>query len=235
MSDIIFHSATTRFNSDRGWVKGIHYFNFGPYSDINRIAFGPLVILNDDTVIKGAGFAEHPHENMEIISLPLSGSIRHKDNTGMEATIHTGDIQIMSAGKGIRHSETNPSHMNELRFLQIWIKPNVTGVAPRYQQITMNNVPNVFNQVVSPDTTDLNLWIQQEAWVHLGSFQTGITTRHKLKKERNGLYILLIKGAINVAGQVLQTGDALSVVNAPEVEFIVKEESQILIIEVPLL
>ncbi|KGO86664.1 pirin [Flavobacterium rivuli WB 3.3-2 = DSM 21788] len=234
MSTTIFHSATTRFQTDRGWVKGKHSFNFGPYFESSRQAFGSLIIFNEDTVIPGAGFATHPHANMEIISIPLSGSIQHKDDTGKEATIKTGEIQIMSAGTGIRHSESNPSHTNELRFLQIWITPNKAGVPPRYQQIALNDQPNRFNQVVSPNPKDEGLWIQQDAWLHTGQFDKDVAATYHLKKEGNGIYIFVISGEISVKDQLLQYGDALSITETHEIRITAQKTSQVLIIEVPL-
>jgi len=234
MSTTIFHPATTRFQTDRGWVKGKHSFNFGPYFEASRQAFGPLIIINEDMVIPGAGFATHPHANMEIISIPLSGAIKHKDDTGKEAIIKTGDIQIMSAGRGIRHSELNAGHEDELRFLQIWITPNKADVPPRYQQIALNHQPNRFNQVVSPDPEDEGLWIQQDAWLHVGEFDTNVTTAYHIKKEDNGIYVFVISGEILVKDRTLQQGDALSITGIKEIAITSGKPSKVLIIEVPL-
>ena len=233
MSTTIYYPATTRFQTDRGWVKGKHSFSFGPYFDESRKAFGPLIILNEDLVIAGAGFAAHPHSNMEIISIPLSGSIKHKDDTGKEAIIHTGEIQIMSAGTGIHHSESNPSQQGELRFLQIWIKPKILDVAPRYQQIALKNEPDQLTQVVSPDPDGDGLWIHQDAWLHMGSFANATKTNYSLKKKGNGMYILLLNGEVKVQEQLLQLGDAISLTETDEVILSILEPSQILIIEVP--
>lgn len=234
MSTTIFHPATTRFNTNRGWLEGKHSFNFGPYFDEERRAFGPLIIINEDQVVPGAGFATHPHAKMEIISIPLSGSIQHKDDTGKEAIIKTGDIQIMSAGTGIRHSESNPSHEDKLRFLQIWITPNKADVPPRYQQITLHNPPNQFNQVVSPNPGDEGLWIQQDAWLHIGEFDTDVTAAYRLKKEENSIYIFIIDGEVTIQGRVLQQGDALSITGTDDVVIASLKTSKVLVIEVPL-
>ncbi|WP_431241441.1 pirin family protein [Flavobacterium sp. P21] len=235
MSVIVFHPAATRFQTDRGWVNGKHSFNFGPFFEESRQAFGPLTIMNEDQIIPGTGFAAHPHANMEIISIPLSGSIKHKDDTGMQAVIETGDIQIMSAGTGIRHSESNPSHTDELRFLQIWIKPNKSDVAPRYQQIALNIQNDSFNQVVSPNPDDQGLWIQQDAWLNIGQFEKGATANYKLKKKENGVYIFLIDGELTVHDRILRQGDALSITGEKEISISINKTSRLLIIEVPMI
>jgi redox-sensitive bicupin YhaK (pirin superfamily) len=235
MSNKTFLSAATRGNTNIGWLNGFHSFSFGPYYNPERLQFGTLRVLNDDTVQAGQGFGTHSHSNMEIISIPLSGTISHRDSTGKEAVIHTGDIQVMSAGTGISHSEYNLATNSELKFLQIWINPDQQNVQPRYQQLPMNNhIKNQFNQIVSPDAHDEGLWIHQKAWLHLGKFDEDQTVTYNLKKPGNGVYLFLLNGKVEVDTQVLNSRDAIALTQMQELRIAVKDQSEILLIEVPL-
>ena len=235
MANTMFHPTTTRGNTNIGWLNGFHSFSFGPYYNASRLAFGVLKVLNDDTVQPGKGFGTHSHANMEIISIPLSGTISHQDSTGKEALIKTGDVQVMSAGKGIAHSEYNPDANNDLKFLQIWIAPNQQNVQPRYQQLTLGeHTKNQFQQIVSPNPNDEGLWIYQNAWLHLGKFEKGKAANYTLKQPGNGLYIFLLEGKIQVEGKTLKRRDALEIGELHRVSIAVEDAADILLIEVPI-
>jgi redox-sensitive bicupin YhaK (pirin superfamily) len=234
MQQIQLLPSFTRGNTNIGWLNGFHSFNFGSYFEPTRKAFGPLIILNEDTVQPGTGFGTHPHQNMEIISIPLSGAVTHKDTTGTENTITEGEIQVMSAGTGISHSEYNrgPAVAN---FLQIWLQPNKKNVAPRYQQVAYDaGKLNQFQQIVSPDENDEGLWIHQSAWLHLGKFDAGMNTVYHLKNELNGVYVFLIEGEALLDKRMLQKRDAATVSGTAKIKLSFTEFSYILIIEVPL-
>jgi redox-sensitive bicupin YhaK (pirin superfamily) len=234
MKTSLFLPASTRGNSNIGWLNGFHSFNFGSFYEPTRTAFGPLIILNDDIVQPGTGFGSHPHSNMEIISIPLSGSVTHKDSTGNEITISSGDVQMMSAGTGITHSEFNKGP-DEVNFLQIWIQPDKKGVAPRHQQLHYGDgLKNTFQQIVSPDGNDESLQIQQSAWIHLGKFDSGMKPAYRLQKERNGIYIFLIDGEVLIHENVLHSRDAIAITTGEELTVNCIKPSYLLIIEVPL-
>ena len=170
----VIHKANQRGHADFGWLDSYHSFSFGNYYDPEKIHFGALRVLNDDVVIGGRGFGFHPHDNMEIISIPLEGDLEHKDSLGSQAVIRSGDVQVMSAGTGIVHSEYNQSKTEPVKFLQIWIVPSRQNVKPRYDQITLGILePNKFHLIVSPDPSDEGVWIHQQAWLHIGSFDRG--------------------------------------------------------------
>jgi len=235
MEQSVFLPAKSRGNTDIGWLNGHHSFNFGNFYNANRNAFGPLVILNDDVVAPGKGFGTHFHANMEIISIPISGSITHADSTGKKALIHTGDVQMMSAGKGISHSEYNEDHSHALNFLQIWIQPKIKDIEPRYQQIsTQKFMPNTLTEIVSPLAGTTALHINQDAWLSIGNFSPGKSLKYTSKNKNNGLYIFLISGEVLYEKQMLEAKDALKLWGKEEFLLNFTEQSQILFIEVPL-
>src|SRR3954469_20283590 len=186
----VLHKAATRGHASHGWLDSWHTFSFANYHDPARIHFGVLRVLNDDTVDAGMGFGKHPHDNMEIISIPLEGDLEHKDSMNNTAVIKNGDIQAMSAGTGIYHSEYNQDPDKRVKFLQIWIYPNQRNVEPRYDQLTLNldDRHNKLQQVLSPNPDDAGVWIHQDAWFNLGKFDAGMSTVYTIQKPGNGVY-----------------------------------------------
>jgi len=237
MANTILHKADTRGHANHGWLDSHHTFSFANYHNPERMNFGVLRVLNDDRIDPAMGFGKHPHDNMEIISIPLSGDLEHKDSMGNVAVIRSGDIQVMSAGTGIMHSEYNKSTDHLAKFLQIWVIPNKQNVNPRYDQITMNpeDRHNKLQQIVSPDPDDEGTWIHQDAWFHLGRFDKDFSVDYQLKKEGNGVYVFVLNGKFNVDHINLETRDGLGITNTTT--FMIKAETQdaeILLMEVPM-
>lgn len=232
------HRADTRGFADHGWLRSFHSFSFASYYNPDRMHFGALRVLNDDTVTGGKGFGKHPHNDMEIISIPLEGELKHEDSMGNSSVIKEGDIQAMSAGTGVVHSEYNNNEDEEVKFLQIWIFPNRKGVDPRYDQIAVGGkqLHNQFYQIVSPNENDEGVWIHQNAWLHLGNLDKGKEKTYRLKDaENNGVYIFMIDGKVNVAGEFnLNRRDAIGIWETEEFKIVCEEASRILIIEVPM-
>ncbi len=232
-----FHAADSRGAANHGWLQSYHTFSFANYYNPSRIHFGALRVLNDDTVSGGMGFGEHPHDNMEIISIPLEGDLEHKDSMGNTTVIRNGDIQVMSAGTGIYHSEYNRNKDATVKFLQIWVFPNKKNVTPRYDQITMNPADrqNQFQQVLSPNPEDAGVWVHQDAWFHLGKFNQDFSVDYSIKKEGNGLYVFVLSGEFEVDGQVIQTRDGLGIRQASDVSFkALSPGAEVLLMEVPM-
>ena len=232
-----FHAADSRGAANHGWLQSYHTFSFAIYYNPSRIHFGALRVLNDDTVSGGMGFGEHPHDNMEIISIPLEGDLEHKDSMGNTTVIRNGDIQVMSAGTGIYHSEYNRNKDATVKFLQIWIFPNKKNVTPRYDQITMNPADrqNQFQQVLSPNPEDAGVWVHQDAWFHLGKFDQDFSVDYSIKKEGNGLYVFVLSGQFEVDGQIVQTRDGLGIRQASDVSFkALSPGAEVLLMEVPM-
>lgn len=229
-------TSESRGNADHGWLKSRHTFSFAGYQDRNRMNFGLLRVLNDDIVAPGKGFGAHPHENMEIVSIPLKGTLAHKDSTGTAKEIKTGDVQIMSAGSGITHSEYNYSPEEEVHFLQIWIFPKEQDIQPRYEQKTFakEGYTNAFKTVVSPEKNNDAVWINQDAWFSLGNFDEGKTAEYSLKKEGNGAFIFLLKGEAEIGGEVLKDRDAIGIEDLKKVGMKFLKDSEILVIDVPM-
>jgi redox-sensitive bicupin YhaK (pirin superfamily) len=198
--------------------------------------FGVLRVLNDDTVAAGMGFGTHPHENMEIISIPLKGDLEHQDSMGNTTVIRNGDIQVMSAGTGIRHSEYNKNKDQEVKFLQIWIFPNKKDVKPRYDQITLNleDRKNKLQQILSPNADDAGVWIQQDAWFHIAQLDEGNVQTYALKKEGNGVYVFVLSGELSVNGQKLGRRDGLGLWELSEIEILADSDAEVLLMEVPM-
>jgi len=236
MAHTIFHPATSRGKADLGWLKSYHTFSFGGYYNPERMHFGALRVLNDDTVAGGKGFGEHPHDNMEIISIPLKGGLKHKDSMDNVAVISDGDIQVMSAGTGIFHEEHNDDAKDAVQFLQIWVYPNVRNVAPRYDQLTLNKADrhNKLQQVLSPDANDAGVWIYQNAWFNLGSFDKGISTEYELKAKGNGVYAFILSGSVEINGQVLNTRDGFGIWDTDKFTITALDNTEFLLMEVPM-
>lgn len=200
MQNIIIHKADSRGHADHGWLNAYHSFSFGSWYNSDRVQFGALRVLNDDTIAGGMGFGTHPHDNMEIITIPLEGDLAHKDNMGNTEIIKNGDIQVMSAGTGVQHSEFNPNADQQTKLLQIWLFPNKRNVTPRYQQISLdkNDRHNQLQQILSPNPEDAGVWIHQDAWFHLGNFDAGKTTDYEIRKKGNGMYAFILKGEVSI-------------------------------------
>jgi len=232
----IYHAADSRGHADHGWLKSKHTFSFANYHNPERMGFGALRVINDDFVIAGQGFGKHPHRDMEIISIPLSGKLGHGDNIGNQGIIETGEIQVMSAGTGITHSEMNGDSKDPVKFLQIWVLPNKMNVEPRYQQLRLDKImqPNEFNQVLSPNPDDAGVWIHQNAWFSLGDFNKDMTQTYQLHNANNGVYIFVIDGKVSVNGNTLNTRDGLGVWDTKSVTMDVEQDSRVLLMEVPM-
>jgi len=233
----IVHKSESRGHANHGWLDSKHTFSFANYYNPERVHFGALRVLNDDTVAPGMGFGTHPHANMEIISIPLEGELEHIDSMNNVARIKAGDIQVMSAGTGIYHSEYNASKTNEVKFLQIWVFPDKENVTPRYDQITLNpeDSHNKLQQIVSPNKEDDGVWIHQQAWFYLANLDKGNKLSYQLKKPGNGVYIFLLNGNVEVNGVNLSTRDGVGLTDVSTFELNPISNSKILIMEVPML
>lgn len=232
----VLHKANSRGHADHGWLSSYHSFSFANYYDPSRMNFGALRVLNDDTVAAGRGFGKHPHSNMEIISIPLEGDLQHMDNMGNSTVIQEGDIQVMSAGTGVEHSEFNKNRNAPVKFLQIWIIPKQQNVTPRYDQrsITDLEVKDSLYQILSPDENDQGVWIYQDAWFHMGNFSKGQLQTYSLKKEGNGVYIFVLEGSLHVADHHLSARDGLGIWAAASIDIQATKNSKFLVIEVPM-
>jgi redox-sensitive bicupin YhaK (pirin superfamily) len=233
----VIHRADTRGKADHGWLLSNHTFSFANYYNPERMHFGVLRVLNDDKVEAGRGFGTHPHDNMEIISIPLEGDLEHKDSMGNTAVIRSGDIQVMSAGTGIMHSEFNKNSDKLVKFLQIWIYPKKRNVTPRYDQITLDKTKgqNQFQQILSPNADDEGVWIHQDAWFHLGTFDQGKETLYQIGKKGNGVYAFILKGSAEIGGETLEERDGFGVWDIQDLNIkTLKEGTEILLMEVPM-
>jgi quercetin 2,3-dioxygenase len=236
MKNTVLHKANTRGNANHGWLNAYHSFSFASWHNPERVQFGVLRVLNDDTIAAGMGFGEHGHDNMEIITLPLEGDLAHKDSMGNAEIIKTGDIQVMSAGTGIRHSEFNPNQDQQTKLFQIWLFPKYRNVTPRYQQITLDvtRQKNNFAQILSPNIDDEGVWIYQDAWFYLGDFDANFSKNLSLKKEGNGFYIITIDGEIEVNGETLEKRDAIGIWKTNAIEIKATTNSKFLVMEIPM-
>jgi quercetin 2,3-dioxygenase len=237
MENTILHKANTRGHANHGWLDSHHTFSFANYYSPDRVHFGALRVLNDDIVAAGRGFGTHPHDNMEIISIPLEGDLEHKDSMGNTATIRHGDVQVMSAGTGIFHSEFNKNADKQVKFLQIWMFPNKRNVTPRYDQITLNigDRHNKFQQILSPSKDDEGVWVHQNAWFSLGKFDKDFATDYKIKDKENGVYAFVIKGDVSINGLVLNTRDGFGIWNTDKLEVkSLSNDTEVLLMDVPM-
>ncbi|WP_073153860.1 pirin family protein [Mesonia phycicola] len=232
----VIHKAETRGKANHGWLNSYHTFSFANYQNPERMNFGVLRVLNDDIVQAGMGFGTHPHDNMEIISIPLEGDLEHKDSMGNVAIIKEGDVQIMSAGTGLTHSEKNKNSDKEVKFLQIWVFPKEKNVTPRYDQISIKEIAkeNEFYQVVSPNKEDQGVWLHQDAWFNLGNFTKGSSDEYKIKKEGNGVYVFILDGEVEIVGENLSKRDGMGVWNTDSINVKATENARVLLMEVPM-
>lgn len=232
----VLHKADTRGNANRGWLHSRHSFSFANYYNPDRMGFGALRVLNDDKIAPSMGFGTHPHRDMEIISIPLHGDLEHKDNMGNKEVIRQGDVQVMSAGTGVYHSEYNRNKDKEVKFLQIWVVPNKRDVKPRYDQITLKERDslNQFEQILSPDSNDGGVWIHQDAWFNLGQFTENQEINYEIHKTGNGLYAFVLEGGAEMDGQQLERRDGFGTWDTDKVNIKADAGSRILLMEVPM-
>ncbi len=237
MANKVIHKAGTRGSADHGWLKAKHSFSFAGYYNPQRIHFGVLRVLNDDTVAGGMGFGKHPHDNMEIITIPLEGSIEHKDSMGNHGIIKYGDVQVMSAGTGVQHSEFNASQKDPLKLFQIWLFPNKKNVQPRYDQVTLdvNDRKNRLQEILSPKNDEGKIWIHQDAWFSMGKFDKDFAVDYTIKRKGNGVYLMVIKGDVTVNGEKLNERDAIGLSETDTIS--IKADSQdaeVLVMDIPM-
>jgi quercetin 2,3-dioxygenase len=230
------HHSETRGHANHGWLNAYHSFSFASWYNKDRVNFGALRVLNDDTVAPSMGFSMHPHDNMEIITIPLQGQIKHQDSMGHSAVIEAGEIQVMSAGTGIYHSEINPNREVPLKLFQIWIFPNKRGVEPRYDQrkIDLDSVKNDWKQLVSPNENDEGSWIHQDAWISMGEFDENLTIKINSRSFKHGAYLLVVEGEIEFEGERLTNRDALAIEDFNNFEIKAISKSKLLLLEVPM-
>ncbi len=237
MDNIIIHKANSRGGADHGWLKAKHSFSFANYYDPERIHFGVLRVLNDDYVEGGMGFPTHPHDNMEIITIPLEGALEHKDSMGNKEVVKAGEIQVMSAGTGIYHSEYNHYKDKALKLFQIWLIPNKRNVTPRYDQMVLdiNQRRNKLQQILSPSAEDEGVWIHQDAWFFLGSFDKDFTITHTIKKPGNGVYIMVVNGKVEINGIQLEDRDAIGIKDTNEISIkAITQDAEVLVMDIPM-
>lgn len=232
----VIHKAETRGHANHGWLNSHHTFSFANYRNTERMNFGVLRVLNDDTVAAGMGFGTHPHDNMEIISIPIEGDLEHKDSMGNTTVIKEGDVHVMSAGTGVTHSEFNKNKDREVKFLQIWVFPNKRNIAPRYDQISLEDIErqNEFYQILYPNKEDQGVWINQDAWFHLGQFTKGNSDEYIIKKEGNGVYAFILEGEVEIDNKKLFKRDGMGIWNTNSFHVKASENARVLLMEVPM-
>jgi len=232
----VIHKADTRGHANHGWLNSHHTFSFANYHHPERMGFGVLRVLNDDVVAPGMGFGTHPHDNMEIVSIPLEGDLMHQDSMDNSAVIAAGDVQVMSAGTGIFHSEYNKNKDKEVKFLQIWVIPNKQNVSPRYDQITLDNerLKNQLAQILSPNPNDEGVWVHQNAWFHMGELEAGVKLPYELKDNSNGVYAFVLQGEAAIAGHSLDTRDGIGIWDTDNFEMTASSHTKVLLMEVPM-
>lgn len=236
MKNSIIYKADSRGYANHGWLKSHHTFSFANYRNDERVHFGVLRVLNDDNVAPGMGFGTHPHDNMEIISIPLSGSLSHQDSMGNGTVINEGEIQVMSAGTGIRHSEFNPDENHPSQFLQIWLFPNKLNVEPRYDQKKLNKEDriNKWDQILSPNVEDKGVWIHQNAWFSLTDLTLGTDIDYVLNDKANGIFLFVLEGKIEINGEILGRRDAIGIWDIEKVQIKALDSSSLLLMEIPM-
>ncbi len=232
----ILHRADERGHANHGWLDTYHTFSFASFYDPSRLHFGVLRVLNDDVVIGGAGFGRHPHDNMEIFTVPFTGALEHADSMGHTEVIRPHDVQVMSAGTGLLHSEYNASAQEAVNFAQIWIIPDKRNVEPRYDQKSFDptQMKNVLQLLISPDAEQGSLWLHQQLWVYRSSLDKSQTISYSPRRESNGLYLFVIEGSVNVAGEQLKRRDGIGITDATSIEIQASEDSYFLLLDVPM-
>ena len=234
---LTLHKATTRGHANHGWLNSYHTFSFANYRNPERMNFGVLRVLNDDTVSGGMGFGKHPHDNMEIISIPLSGDLEHQDSMGNVTIIKEGDIQAMTAGTGITHSEKNKNRDKEVKFLQIWIIPKKRDVEPSYSQISIKpeDRHNKLQQIVSPNIDDEGVTINQDAWFYITDLDASKELNYNLKDHKNGVYAFVLEGSVFISNEKLNTRDGLGITDSEALNIKAETNTKLLLMEVPMI
>ena len=232
----LVYRAEDRGAANHGWLNAKHSFSFANYHDPEKVHFGLLRVLNDDTIAPAMGFGMHPHDNMEIVTIPLEGAIKHRDSMGNEGIIKAGDVQIMSAGKGIVHSEFNASTTEPLKLFQIWVFPKEHNIQPRYGQKTFlpEGRKGKFQTLVSPNAEDGSLAVNQDVWFTMGDFAAGQKVSYTSKLATNGAYLMVVKGDVKVAGETLKERDAIGISDAAQIDIETINNAELLIIDVPM-
>lgn len=233
----VFHKADTRGHANHGWLDTSHTFSFAHYYDPARVNFGVLRVLNDDVVDGGKGFGTHPHDNMEIVSIPLKGDLEHKDSMGNTTVIRQNDVQIMSAGTGVYHSEYNKNPDQKVNFLQIWVFPKIRNIQPRYDQRTFKpeDRVNKLQNIVSPDSGQgEGVKINQDAWFHLGKFNKGFQTTYDVRRSSNGVYVFILEGEITVNDRKLARRDGLGSWDTQAISLKADTDAEVLLMDVPM-
>ena len=237
MENAIFYPANTRGHANYGWLNAHHTFSFAGYRNPERMHFGVIRVLNDDIVAGGMGFGTHPHDNMEIITIPLAGDLAHKDSMGNEEVIKSGDIQVMSAGTGVEHSEFNANKDKAVNLFQIWLFPNKRNVTPRYDQMTLNIADrhNKLQQILSPNSEDEGVWIHQDAWFSMGTFEKGLSAEYALKRTGNGIFAMVVKGDFTINNQEMHSRDGFGIWDVDKINITSNsEDAEILLMDVPM-
>ena len=231
-----FHPSGARGEANHGWLHAKHSFSFAQFFNPERIQFGALRVLNDDVIAPGMGFGTHPHNNMEIITIPLEGALEHKDSMDNIGVVAVDEIQVMSAGTGVSHSEYNKNKDQPLNLLQLWVLPNKQNVVPRYDQKNIKSLKktNALYPVISPNHDNTGMWIHQDAWFHLGDFNQKTTVPYSLHKKGNGVYAFMIEGRASIEGESLEKRDALGVWETEGFSITAEKNSRILLVEVPM-
>ncbi|MFD0862655.1 pirin family protein [Sungkyunkwania multivorans] len=232
----VLHKAATRGHANHGWLNSYHTFSFANYHDPKRMNFGVLRVLNDDTVSAGMGFGKHPHSNMEIISIPLYGDLEHEDSMGNKTVIKEGDVQVMTAGTGVFHSEYNKNTDKEVKFLQIWIMPKKRNVEPRYDQISLQpeEYSNKLLQLISPNGENESMHINQDAWFHIGALERSKELQYDLKGKNTGVYAFVIEGAVSINDELLEPRDGLGIWEVEQLHIKANTDTKLLLMEVPM-
>lgn len=233
----VFHPSDSRGYANHGWLEARHSFSFASWYQPDRLHFGALRVLNDDIIQGGMGFGTHPHDNMEIVTIPLKGDLEHKDSMGNSAVIREGDIQVMSAGTGVQHSEYNNSPDKEINLFQLWLFPNKQNVKPRYDQLPIRSLhqKNEFFQILSPSANDQGVWIHQDAWMHILDADQGQSFDYVLQSPENGVYLIVIEGEVEVDNQTLYRRDAVGIWETDKLTIKTKTDAELLLVQVPML
>ena len=233
----VFHPSDSRGYANHGWLEARHSFSFASWYQPDRLHFGALRVLNDDIIQGGMGFGTHPHDNMEIVTIPLKGDLEHKDSMGNSAVIREGDIQVMSAGTGVQHSEYNNSPDKEINLFQLWLFPNKQNVKPRYDQLPIRNLhqKNKFFQILSPSANDQGVWIHQDAWMHILDADQDQSFDYVLQSPENGVYLIVIEGEVEVDNQTLFRRDAIGIWETDKLTIKTKTDAELLLVQVPML
>lgn len=230
------YKSNERGYADHGWLKAKYSFSFAGYYDTDRIHFGTLRVLNNDIIEPGEGFGTHPHDNMEIVTIPLSGGVAHKDSHGHEEIIRPNDVQVMSAGTGIYHSEYNASQTEQAELLQIWVFPDRKGHEPRYDQTTFDTTlrKNQLHTFVSPNKNGENLWLNQDAYFSWTELSAGGKIEYYINTKGNGVFVFVIEGSVKFDNYELNKRDAAEITGAESFSATAEKDSYILFIEIPM-